>query len=470
MTELDKTILAYMLKDKQFALELSNKTSEEYYTKDLRWLFNNTISHFNNPKFKEIPTLNVIEDYIRKGTEDKSLVAGRIKTFKEIKRLGETLDGSEFTWHLSKLRVRYVDHLQKKCITESRQLIKTEGLESRVEQVSDAMRKAVVEIDSVDRKEAYKEGTLAGSAEERLLRYKAVEENPELARGLHTGLTELDRITNGLHGGEMMLVGGRSSTGKSILMQNVAINAWLGGNSQFTLPIDSGIPGCHVLYYSIEMPKENQERRIDACLAGVQYKHIRDGLLNIEDREKYYRTLEFQKAFPYVFHIVDMPRGVTVREIELKHQELEKKYGIKFGLTAVDYLGIMKPVERQQSDWKEQGVIAEELHEYARTYDIPVISAVQLNRPKDANNEDKSTGRIARSDMIPANANIILQIAYRGDDEYTRLDMPVYITKMRDGEKGSFTLVKNFACMQVTDMVDETFGSYDEEDDDDDIL
>lgn len=166
-----------------------------------------------------------------------------------------------------------------------------------------------------------------------------------------------------------------------------------------------------------------------------------------------------------------MPRGVTVREIELKYLEMKETYGINFDIVVVDYIGIMKSSKtldntKQDADWLELGHIAEELHEFARVYNIPVVTATQVNRPKDPSKPQYSTDRVARSDMIPQNANIILQIGCRGDDEYTRMDMPVYITKMRDGEKGSFTLVKDFSKMRVVDYVDTTFAVGTEGEDD----
>jgi replicative DNA helicase len=125
----------------------------------------------------------------------------------------------------------------------------------------------------------------------------------------------------------------------------------------------------------------------------------------------------------------------------------------------------MKASVGQDSDWLSLGNITEELHEFARAYKIPVITASQVNRSKDINKPQYSTDRIARSDMIPQNANIILQIGYRGDDEYTKSDMPIVIIKMRDGEKGSFTLIKEFNKMRVVDMVDSTFSVGGEDDD-----
>lgn len=464
---IDRKIIAFALQNKQFAMEVANKTTFEYFRPEIQWLYKAVIDHFTNPKFREIPTATIMEEHLQQNYSQASFISNGMKLYKDLS--SAEIDPAEFSWYLHKLKVRYNEQIQRSCASDMVKLIKepADNVEEKIEKINDVIRKSVTTIESIHKKEAYKEGPLNESARDRVNLYKAVEENPELAQGVLTGLTEFDRITNGLHGGELVLIGGRSSTGKSIVMHNIAVNAWLGGyNPLEPAPepeeIDQGI---NVLYFSIEMPKENQERRLDACLAGVPYNDIRDGKLSPEDKAKYFKVLKFQNKFANKFHIVDMPRNVTAREIELKHVEMEEKYGIKFGLTVVDYVGVMKPNEKQDSDWKNQGVVAEELHEYARAYHIPVLSGVQINRPKDANNEEHSINRVARSDMIPQNANIILQIGCRGEDEHTRLDMPMYFIKNRDGEKASFTLIKNFPCMQVKDMVDETFADGDEDDD-----
>ncbi len=465
---LDRTMLAYVLSSKPFAMEVSNKTTHEYFQTPIQWLYKAIIDHFTNPKFKEIPTGNIIEEFLTKNYSDTSFILNGMKLFHEVRTID--LDPAEFTWYLDKLKVRYNDQVQRSCASGMVRLIKEGGdSEERVEKVNEVMRKSIVTIDAINKQEAYQEGPLNERAKDRANHYKQVEANPEIARGVMTGLTEFDNITNGLHGGELIIIGGQTSSGKSILMHNIAINAYLGGYN----PLEEAPPGaedevkgCNILYFSIEMPKENQERRIDACLAGIDYKKIRDGKLSIEDKAKLFKVLKFQSKFEKRFHIIDMPRGVTVREIELKHVELEEKYGIKFGLTVADYLGIMKPNVQQPSDWQNLGFTSEELHEYARAFHIPTLTGVQLNRPKDPNNQTHSTDRVARSDMIPSNANIILQIGCRGDDEHMRIDMPIYFIKNRDGEKTSFTLIKNFACMQVKDMVDESFTDGDDDDDD----
>lgn len=473
MSSIDILMLAHILDSKQNAMEVSKSITYDYFDPKTQWLYKAVMKHFTNPNIKELPTRNAIQEYLEKNYPRKKFVEEGIKLFDKISAMNP--DQKEFTWHLNKLRTKYNDRLQRACVNDVSMLMReNKDVDDRVVKINDTIRKSMTEIETIHRKEAYKEGPLNESARDRATKYKAVEANPDLARGILTGFDELDRVTNGLHGGELILIGGQSSTGKSVVMHNIAVHAWLGGyNPLEKAPsAEDTLRGENVLYFSIEMPKDNQERRLDACISDIPYKDIRDGKLSSGDKEKFFKVLKFQKNYIRRFHIVDMPRGVTVREIELKHIELEEKYGIKFGLTVADYLGIMEPTNPQSSDWLKLGVISEEFHEYARTYNIPALSAVQLNRPKDPTKQVHSTDRVARSDMIPANANVILQIGCRGEDEHTRTDMPIYGTKIRDGEKTSFTMIKNFANMRITNMTDESFADDDDDDeyDGDDVI
>jgi len=454
-TSIDKTILSYAVSNKQFAMELSNSITFEYFHIDIQWLYKAIMGYFNNPKFKELPTMAIIEEYLTTNYTQESFIKSGKELFGEILNLNT--NPSEFKWHIDKFKTRYNDQVQRSCVLSAIKLIRDgEDDPKRIEKVNKIIQDSVITIDSIYKTKAYQEGSLDSSAKLRAQKYKEIEANPEIAQGIFSGFSELDRITNGMHPGELLIVGGATSSGKSVVMMNMAINAYLGKQNPMEMPTES-IRGHNVLFFTLEMPKDSLERRIDACMSQVLHNEIRDGKLGAEDKEKYFKSLKFQSKYNKKFHIVDMPRGVTVREIELKYLEMKETIGINFDIVVIDYIGIMKASKDQASDWLSLGNIAEELHEFARAYNIPVITATQVNRPKDPNKQQYSTDRVSRSDMIPQNANIILHIGSRGDDEYTRLDMPVYITKMRDGEKGSFTLMKDFARMRVVDMTDSTF-------------
>lgn len=463
--ELDKKVLAYALNEKKFTMEISNSITEKYFEPEVQWLFKILIQHFTDPKFKEIPTEPIIKEYLDKLYNNDEVVGNCINTYREI--LSTEINKSEFNWYLDKLRTRYNTQIQKDCASGIVKLLKTEANEEeRTDKINQVIRESVVNIDAIYRKQSYREGSLDESAKERAVKYNYIEANPESARGVLTGFKEFDRITNGLHRGELMIVAGSTGTGKSVVMHNIGVNAYLGSNTPFTAIDAWKDDGHNILYFSLEMPKESMERRVDSCMGGLFYNQIRDGVLSEEDKRKYFQVLKFQMQYPKRFHIIDMPKGATTREIELKFLEIcETKF--KPDLVIIDYIGIMSPNEPGESDWLGLGKIAADLHEFSRIYEIPVITGSQVNRPKEGTGKaDYSTNRVARSDMITNNANIIVQIGCR-DDEYVRTDMPMYIIKMRDGEKGSFVLSKDFSRMKVVDMIDESFAR--PVDDDDDI-
>ena len=453
---LDKKILSLALNDKKYAMELANATTHSYYSPDMQWLFVALMHYFKDPNIKSIPTREMIEEYAGDNNPDKHLAL-----FDEVKKT--EADPNEFNWMLEKLRFRYNDKVQRETRDKIDELVaRAPASKERVEEINKLMKKSIVEIDSIRKRSTYKEGSLRESASDRAKKYEYLEAHPESARGILTGFSTFDRITNGLHPGEFMLIAGDTGTGKSILMQNVAVNAYLGKNTLDT-PIENwDDSGRNVLFFSLEMPKETMERRIDACLAEVYSNHIRDGLLCEDDKRKYFKALKFQKEYNKELYIVDMPKGATTREIELKYLEIcETKF--KPDLIVIDYLGIMSSNDSTGSDWQDLGIISAELHEFARVYEISVLSGSQVNRTKDGS-ERYDTSRIARSAVIPTHANIIIQIGCRSD-EYLRTDMPIYIIKMRDGERDQFTLSKDFARMKVVDLVDTTYVDGDEDDD-----
>jgi replicative DNA helicase len=452
---LDKKILSLGFNDKKYAMELSNATSHSYYNPETQWLFAALMHYFTDPNIKSIPTRDMIREYVGDNNLEKHLAL-----FDEVKNIKS--DPNEFSWMLEKLRFRYNDKVQRETKDKIQDLVlKVPASKERVEEINKLMKSSIVEIDSIRKRSTYKEGALRSSAAERAKKYEYLEAHPETAQGILSGFSTFDRITNGLHAGEFMIVAGDTGTGKSVLMQNFAVNAYLGKNTVDTPVEDWDDSGRNVLFFSLEMPKETMERRIDACLSDVYSNYIRDGLLPEEDKKKYFKGLKFQSEYKKDLYIVDMPKGATTREIELKYLEIcETKF--KPDLVVIDYLGIMSSNDATGSDWQDLGVISAELHEFARVYEIAVLTASQVNRTKD-NSERYDTARIARSAVIPTHANIIIQIGCRSD-EYLRTDMPIYIIKMRDGERDQFTLSKDFAKMKVVDLIDDTYADGDDDD------
>jgi len=355
----------------------------------------------------------------------------------------------ELRWTIDRVKEDY----NRVCLNRLVEDLKDTDIDSKdvdVKKLNMVLREHVSAVDKIYKISSYKEGTLQSTASDFKKKYLERKADPTLAQGMHLGYAEFDRITNGLREGELLLIGGESGHGKSTLAMNMGINAWIGKNkmtdAEFTMP------GAHIIFFSIEMPYDTLEMRFYASLAGVGLYGIRDGTLNNEDQAKLFEAVEFVERYPYDFDIKDVPRGATLRDIELKYLEKCREvtdYETMRKIIIIDYISLLSLDYVENSDWLNLGKLAEGLHELCREYHFPAISPVQLNRAKPGTG-NAGIDRIGRSAMIPQNANIILNIEAREEEEL-RSDMVIRIAKMRDGEKGAFTLTKRLDMMRLID-------------------
>lgn len=317
--------------------------------------------------------------------------------------------------------------------------------------INQNLRNVVVKIEKLGKDAVFSEGNFTGSVEERYNDYIYTKNNPNQVMGVFSGFKNLDEYTWGIKNSEMMVISGATSSGKSLLMMNMAINAWLGSNDPSGFDGTYLNDGKNVIYVTLEMSKKQLEQRIDANIAKIRHRPLMRGNLVSDELQDWKRSLNFQSGYDKKFHIIDMPRGTKAMEIEAKFDAVIGQF--KPDLVCVDYLGIMKPNKSHGSDWEDVGHTAEDLHEFCRKKNIPLITAAQrkgrirsVGKNKSENVEDSE--EIGRSKMIGDNANIILLIENR-NEEHLREDMVIHITKNRDGAKGKVILLKDFEKSRV---------------------
>jgi replicative DNA helicase len=449
--ELDKVILAYALGEKRLALTLQTTINNEYFHPSCQIFYKLFMLCFD--KYNEPPTPKVMEEQAG-ALWSKEL----LQTFHDILKI--SYDVKEFPSDLEKFKIR---HNKNVLLKVGKEIFKDnwDGEEfSSLSSANAGIKKLVATLDSIYGNKIYKEGSLSETADEASVEYNYIQEHPEVAVGIKLGLREFDRITNGLHSSELMLVGGESSSGKSALCMQMALNAWRGQNiipetveEVQNMQINNS-SGANILFFTIEMPFKVLRRRINSCLAGIPLYGLRDGNLTQQEYNKFAATIEFQKRFSKQFHIVDIPRGCTMAQVESKY--IEKCHEYQPDLLIIDYISLMTPDKEQGSDWLNIGRLSEQLHEFCRTYGVATISPVQLNRPnKQKDGMEPPTPdqhRVGRSIMLTQNSNILLNIKTR-KDEHLKPDMEIQIAKMRDGEKGAFILHKRLDKMQIYDDV-----------------
>lgn len=463
--KLDFILLHYALRDKKFSLELSKEVTPEYFDPKLQLFYSALMKNLMNPLIREVLSLQALVDYCQSSGVDQQATNNLRTIYQkaiELKLEDNIPPDEDFRYYLDKFKKKRNIQVATDGLSKIAEALSTNPNDPEI--VNEAYKTTLQEIGEINRTEVYDEGTVGEDVANMLEEYNAIEENPEPFRGVSVGFPSYDNRSGGLHRGELTLIGGMEGSGKSMLMMNWAVNAWLGTNNPDTDTMAEN--GHNVLYFSLEMPRSNKgeytqgsylNKRILSCVSGLKLWEIQHGKLEEEGKQRLIKSAQFVEDYEAnhkKFHVVDIPRGATVPDVESKYVELMEK-GEEIDLVVIDYLGIMA-AGKDDADHLVQGHVAEAMHEFARTYNVPVLSAVQLNRPSgqtnSLNSQKYNTNRVARSAMISQNANNVLMIETR-DDEHEKEGMIVHITKMRDGEKGSMIFTKNFACMKIIDEI-----------------
>jgi replicative DNA helicase len=184
----------------------------------------------------------------------------------------------------------------------------------------------------------------------------------ELITGLPTGYQQLDKMTAGMHGGDLIIVAGRPGMGKTSFALNVAHNAC----------VKTKVP---VAIFSLEMPKGQLVRRLLGSEARVDGNRIRTGQLQKDDWPKLADAAGTLSELP--IWIDDTP-AITMLELRAKSRRLRSEVGLS--LIVVDYLQLMRSGSRNESREQEISEISRSLKALAKELEIPVIALSQLNR------------------------------------------------------------------------------------------
>ncbi len=442
--ELDLVILKTIISNKKHGLDFAKEfdpTKHQFFSADL-WNFANLVVGYLRT-YKELPTLRVITEKLSKGNNDK-LIENIKKVWAEVEKV--KYDEKEYKHDLEKLKKRFAE---KQILSVQDALLKLSSGSADVSKVLGELQRTVQVVKGLNQAKTYERKTLKEAVPFFREEYNAKQNDPHFDQGAKTGYSYLDSITDGLRPGELLLIGGESGGGKSMLLMNMAIQLWLQNNTMDTEDDKFG-PGHNILYFSLEMPFKPCLNRVLARLSGNPSKLIRNAKLDMDEANKLKKVLKFINRYPYQFEIVDIPRGATMESLELIYEDAKAHYDPK--IIVIDYLGLMDYEGTEMEDWLKLGKISEKIHEFARVHNCIVLSAVQLNRAKSGKETEDKIGlhRIGRSALIMQNANIAIQIETRVNEKQYP-DMKYHVIKNRDGSLGDGRLIKNLACGTLID-------------------
>ena len=276
--------------------------------------------------------------------------------------------------------------------------------------------------------------------------YKAVEqayENKILVTGVPTGYRELDQLTSGFQPGDLVIIAGRPSMGKTALALNITQSATAA----------TGIPSA---IFSLEMSKEQLSLRLLSSEARVDSSKMRGGFLKESDLARINRAAGTLYDLPIY---IDDSAAISALEVRAKARRMKMEKGL--GFIIVDYLQLMRGRASAERRDLEISEISGSLKALAKELHIPVVALSQLNRKV----EDRSNRRPVLSDLresgaIEQDADVIIFI-YRDEVYNTEPDNPnrgiaeVHVAKQRNGPIGTLKLTFLEHCTRFEDHTPE---------------
>lgn len=266
----------------------------------------------------------------------------------------------------------------------------------------------------------------------------AIQSGDGLGGGVPTGFADIDELTTGLHGGQMIIIAARPGAGKSTLSLDIMRSC----------SIKHRMPS---IIFSLEMSKSEIVMRLLSAEARIKLGDMRSGRLSDDDWAKMARRMgEISEAPLYI----DDSANLTMMEIRAKARRLKQKTDLR--LIVVDYLQLMTSGKHFDSRQAEVGEISRNLKLLAKELDIPVIAVCQLNRgPEQRVDKVPQLSDLRESGNLEQDCDLCFLI--HRPDAYDR-DSPrageadVILAKHRNGPTRTFTVASRLHFSCFTDL------------------
>ena len=380
----------------------------------------------------------VAEMYDRKEAIDVITVQQRLKDKQQLEAVGGVAylaalpdlvpSSANLSFYVEIVREKYI---LRKMISVCTEVVgRVYEHEGEVDALLDQVEGVVLRI-SEERVEA-KTLLIKDVVHKAISRLEEYHANQGMLTGISTGFTDLDKMTTGLHGGEMIVIAARPSMGKTSLAMNIAES----------VAIDQKLP---VGVFSLEMSSESLVLRMLCSRARVNLRNIREGFFSERDFPKITSAAGKLAASPLY---IDDTAGLSILQLRAKARRMWQQYGIK--LFVIDYLQLVHSTARRAENRQQEiADISNGVKALAKELNVPVIVLAQLNREleKDKNRKPRMSD-LRESGAIEQDADLIglLYKPAAGDDEegpgaeQEAVPVNMLIAKQRNGPTGDVCL------------------------------
>ncbi|MDR1385405.1 MAG: replicative DNA helicase [Planctomycetaceae bacterium] len=264
------------------------------------------------------------------------------------------------------------------------------------------------------------------------------------ADGIPTGFTDIDSMTGGLHGSELLILAARPSMGKTAFAMNIADHVAVEQKKT-------------TVVFSLEMARIELAQRMLCCRGRVDAHKLRTGMLATADRQALAKASGELSAAPL---FIDDKPGQTVTEIAAVARRIKRQEDL--GLIVIDYLGLIEADNPLDPRQEQVAKMARRLKGLARELNVPVLCLAQLNRGAEATKDNRPRlSHLRESGAIEQDADVVMFV-HREEYYHKREDAEemgiigqaeIMIAKQRNGPVGDiklawigeFTLFANLA-------------------------
>jgi replicative DNA helicase len=260
--------------------------------------------------------------------------------------------------------------------------------------------------------------------------------------GLPSGFSHLDLLTQGFQKSELIVLAARPSMGKTALSLNIALNA---------IKV-SKLP---VIFFSLEMSKEQIMYRILSTETGIPQTRLKSGKLYKNDWVKFNTAIKFFSKLP--FFIDDSP-NLSIQEIRSKIKQIVIQQN-QMGLVVIDYLQLIQNLTvNNENRVQELSIITRSLKSLAREFNVPIIALSQLSRNVENRIDQKPMlSDLRESGSIEQDSDLVLFLyggksfsPYQSSDSIIEL----IIAKHRNGPIGTINLSFDKNYMRFVELID----------------
>ena len=259
-----------------------------------------------------------------------------------------------------------------------------------------------------------------------------------MSAGVPTGFADLDALTNGLHGGQLVIVAARPAIGKSTLGLDLARSA----------SIKNGLTS---VIFSLEMARNEIVMRLMSAEAQVPLAHMRSGGMTDVDWQKLARKSGSIVEAPL---FIDDSPNMSMMEIRAKCRRLKQKHDLR--LVIVDYLQLMSSGKRVESRQQEVAEFSRALKLLAKELEVPVIAISQLNRgPEQRQDKKPMMSDLRESGSLEQDADMVVLL--HREDAYEKEspragEADFIVAKHRNGPTATVTVAFQGHYSRFVDM------------------